>query len=365
MKKNNKKSGYILLLTMIITSMLVALVTRMFYSSSVFSTFAIVATQREQAKALAQSGMYIACAQLYVPAQTQKKETPATQPTNPISPAKGTEQKQEQQQDDPIKLLLEQVIPVLNSLQTIKFNTETSGVDGAINFYITCEEGKLHLNDLLTLITDPQLPQEKQKFFQSIFARIASVNTISENLYQSAARFFEKRKHVWLNDTTEILSARGFESFTDTMFVKLPIDKKNEHSTVYFVDLFTPQSRYGKLDPWVLSRSTCLALGMAYPNDKTVNDGLKAALKNFKKSYSWNTDWNAIFKPIYGIEFSALDKTIASLLPTNGEPFNPVAFSVTVYATVGRVTQGVHALLLRKKQQDHSIAFVPIKYYWI
>lgn len=352
LKKTRQANGYILVLTMIIMSMLVILVTRMFFSSSIFSTFAAVAVQREQAKMLAQAGTNIACGQLYVPAKSQEK-TDLQEPGKP------------KEQIDLNKKLLEQIIPIINTWQTVKFDKATNGVDGTVRFYITCEEGKLHLNDLLTIITDPKLLENKRAFYQAILTKTASINNINANLFTSAVDFFEKRKHIWLNDSTELLTERGFDQFLNNIFVTPAQKDKKTKDAIYLIDLFTMQSRYGKLDPWVLSKSMCLTLGIAHPEDNTINDRLKTAFKSYKKNYNWSSDWDAIFKPVYNISFAALGKEIVSLLPGNNEPFNPVAFSVTAYATVGKITHGVCALLLRRKQQDQSVAFIPIKSYWI
>jgi len=338
---------------MIIISMLVILVTRMFFSSSTLSSFASIAVQREQAKMLALGGIRIASSKLYISAQTTEKSE--TQPTDKHTP-----------QVDINKKLLEQIIPFINTWQTVKFDRATDGVDGTVRYYITCEEGKIHLNDLLTIISDPKLPEAKRTFYQRLFKKIMDANTISGNLFTSAIDFFEKRKHIWLNDSTELLTAHGFDQFSNAIFIAPQNTKdKQTKNTAYLTDLFTMQSRYGKLDPWVLSRATCLALGITYPEDNAIKDRLKATFKNYKKNYNWAVDWDAIFKPIYNIEFAALGKEFVSLLPGNNEPFNPIAFAVTAYANVGNVTQGMCALLLRRKLPDQSLAFIPIKSYWI
>ena len=341
--------GYILVLTMIIVSLLVTLVTQMYYSGTLFSSFASVAVQREKAKMLAESGVSIACGQLYVSGAAQPE----------IKQARGA---QSVQQEDPIRKLLEKVIPVLNTWQTFSFNRKTDGIDGAVHIYVTCEEGKIHLNDLLTLMTDVKLPENQVAALKKLFSKIAEINGLEGDLYKSAFDFFEQRKHIWLNDITELLTAPGFDQFANFVFVLRAIDKKKQKPRVFLTDLFTPQSRYGKIDPWVLSSSVRFVLGMTNPDDNKIQDRLKTALKSYKKSYNWSADWDVIFKPVYGIEYAALSKEITSLFTPD---FNPVAFSVVSYATVGRVTQGVFALLLRKKQPDQSIVFIPVKSYWI
>jgi flagellar basal body-associated protein FliL len=355
-KKSNAAPAFILVLTMVIISLLTVIVTQMFFSGSFFSSYAAITRQREKAKVLAESGVRIACAQLYVPvAEAEKSVGIVKQPSA-----------QKQEPVDQTKKLLEQIIPVLNTWQAFTFNQKNDGVDGTLDIYITCEEGKIHLNDLLTLMTDAKLPENRMTLLKRLFTKIAEINQVNEDLSRAAIDFFEQRKHIWLNDVTELLNSPGFAHFNDRVFVTVPViakdAKKDIKPQIFLTDIFTPQSRYGKLNPWVLSASVCLVLGAGSSGEGKIQDRLKTALKSYKKNYNWSVDWDVIFKPVYGIEYAALGAEIASLLAPD---FNPVAFTVVSYATVGAVTQGVFFLLLRKKQQDQSIVFIPIKSYWI
>lgn len=348
MTHSNQQSGYILVLTMIITSLIILIATQMFRNSSMLSSYSTIFINREKAKALAESGIAIACAQLRINApnnDTTKKQGPTKQPPPDLH-----------------KLLLENVLPILNTWQTFSFSRATDGVEGTLHIYITCEEGKIHLNDLLTLISDPKLPQNRVTSTQKLFEKIASINNINANLYKNARNFFEQRKHIWLNDTSELLPVTGFDQFTKNTFSYWQSDKKKRTERLYLTDLFTPQSRYGKLNPWVLSPSVRMVLGITKTDSKQIQDGLKAALKNYKKTHNWAADWDTIFQPVYGISFASLGNDATFML---AQEFNPVAFSVVSYATIGSVTQGVFSLLLRKKQHDQSIVFIPIKSYMI
>jgi hypothetical protein len=158
-----------------------------------------------------------------------------------------------------------------------------------------------------------------------------------------------------------LLNIPGFSVFNEKLFVTPPVGKASKHE-IFLTDLFTPQSSYGKLDPWVLSVSAREVLGIGASSETKIQEGLKAALVSFKKKYSWPADWDILFKPAYGVEFASLGKEVSAYLTSS---FDPVAFCVASYATVGTVTQGVYALLLRKKQPDQSVTFAPIKFYWI
>lgn len=343
--KKQSCNGYILVLTLIIMSLLTIVVTQMYYIGSSFSSFATLAHKREQAKILALDGVYLACSQLHMPEPKDDKaqKTPGQQP------------------EDPIKLLLQKILPLLNTWQTVVFKPAQDHVDGTLQLYITCEEGKIHLNDLLTLISDPNLSEANRLFVARLFGKIAELSGAHADLYKGAQEYFEQRKHVWLNDVSELLNIPGFSVFNEKLFVAPPVGKTPKHE-IFLTDLFTPQSSYGKLDPWVLSVSAREVLGIGTSSEIKIQEGLKAALVSFKKKYSWPADWDILFKPAYGVEFAALGKEVSAYLTSS---FDPVAFCVASYATVGTVTQGVYALLLRKKQPDQSVTFAPIKFYWI
>lgn len=352
MNTQHIRNGYILVLTLIIMSLLTIVVTQMYYIGSSFSSFATLAHKREQAKILALDGVYLACGQLHMSAPKDDK-TPKQVPTAQKTPG--------QPPEDPIKLLLQKILPVLNTWQTVVFKTPQDRMDGTLQLYITCEEGKIHLNDLLTLITDSNLSKEKRAFVVRLFGKIADLSGAHADLYKGAQEYFEQRKHVWLNDISELLNVPAFSVFNEKLFVAPPVGKTQKHE-IFLTDLFTPQSSCGKLDPWVFSVSVKEVLGIGASSETKIQEGLKAALVNFKKNYSWPADWNILFKPAYGVEFASLGKEVSAYLTTS---FDPVAFCVASYATVGTVTQGVYALLLKKKQPDQSVTFAPIKFYWI
>jgi len=348
-----QREGYVLVLTLTVISLLVIIATQMYYLSTGFSSFSRVVIKREEAKMLALSGVQLICDRLYLPApKKEKKDTVKDQKSGPAP------QRQASQQDESQNvLLLQQVLPMLNRWQAFPMS-EKKGVDaGEIKVYVACEDGKLHLNNLLSLMSQKGLGPERVKLIQMIWKQITQSIGAKKNLYEAALNLFERRNRIWLNDITELLEAPAFQVFDGHVFVGLSNSKKDK---VSLMDLFTPQSRYGKLDPWVLSASIRSILGL---NPQPVTkDQIGALLKGFKSTHNWKNDWNGILKPLYGKDFNALPKGIELMLSPK---FDPAAFSVVSYGIIHGVPQGIYAILSKKQLDDGSVVFVPIKSYWI
>jgi len=341
-----QREGFILVLTLIVISLLVVIATQMYYLSTGFSSFAHVAIRREEAKTLALSGVQLARDRLYLSVpKKEKKEGSVSQ-----KEASGQNESQDQ-------LLLQRILPVLNRWQSFELNKQKDGVDGEIKIYISCEDGKLHLNNLLSLMSQKGLTPERIKLFKTLWQEIAKAVGAKKSLYESAFDFFERRNRIWLNDTTELLEAPGFQIFDGRVFIHLP---NSEKDVIYLTDLFTPQSRYGKLDPWILSASVRTILGLK-PQPVT-KEQVDALLKGFKSVHNWKNDWNRILKPLYGKDFNALPKGIELMLSPK---FDVAAFSVVSYGIIDDVAQGIYAILSKKQLDDGSIVFIPIKSYWI
>lgn len=346
--------GYILVLTLIIMGILVVISTQMFYVSTSFISFARVAVSREKAKMLALSGVQMACDHFYLPvpkkeAQKVKKEEPKGQPL----------QQQTGQLPQPSQnvLLLKKALMVINNWQSFSFDQKKDGVEGEIKIYVACEDGKLHLNNLLSLMSQKGLGPDRIKYYQELWQAITKAVGAKKNLYASVLDFFDRRNRIWLNETTELLEIPSFDIFDGKLYVPLSNDGKE---SIYLTDLFTPQSRYGKLDPWVLSSSIKMILGLK-PQPITEKQ-VEKAIKGFKTAHNWKNDWNGILKPLYGKDFNALPKGIELMFSPR---FDPSAFSVISYGIVDDIRQGVYTILSKKQLDDGSVIFLPIKSYWI
>ncbi len=355
-----QREGYILVLTLTITGLLVILGVQIYYLSSGFSSFARIAIKREKAKSLALSGIQLTQNQLYVPPQKKEnknqREVPSQQGKNQKKEAEVKKEPQEPAESQQL-ILLKQVLPLINRWQKIKFDKKKDGFSGELNTYIACEDGKLHLNNLLSLMAQKGLTEDRLKSYRDLWLLLGQASDMKKGLYESVVEFFERRNRIWVNDVTELLIIPSFKVFANKVFVNLP---NSEKIPLYLTDIFTPQSRYGKLDPWVLSVSMQTILGLK--SNVLSQDEVGAMLKEFKSSHNWKNDWNRILKPVYGKDFNELPKGIELMLSPR---FDPGAFSVVSYGVVDDIVQGVYVILGRKAQDDGSILFGPVKSYWI
>ena len=130
---HSQQSGFVLVLTLIMLSMIVMLVTQLFQSSVIHFYFDRTVIEREKAKMLARSGIELAYSLLTIP-----------QPQEGNEGAKAGYPPQEKK-DLNIELL-KKILPTLNRWQTFALTQETDGIDGEIKLCITCEDGKLDLN---------------------------------------------------------------------------------------------------------------------------------------------------------------------------------------------------------------------------
>jgi hypothetical protein len=372
---NKVREGYVLVLSLIIMGLLVLIATQVYNLSYNFSAYSHFVIKREKAKMLALSGVQLMRDVLYSPplkeekgkdSKTPEKEKGSDQkkaPEKDEAEAKGNKGSKEdsvqkkKKEDAALGALLIRVLPLLNQWQKLKLTQQKDGVDGEIKTYLACEDGKLHLNHLLGLTVQKGLSEERTKMLQELWQKISQITKAKKSLHGSAKEFFDRRNRVWLNDVSEILEAPGFEVFRDKLFEGLSNGNKE---VVSLMDLFTPLSRYAKLDPWVLSASAQKLLGL---QPKKIDKNKAAEIgKDFQSAHNWTNDWDKLIKPIYGKEFSALPKGFDLMFSIR---FDPAAFSVVSYGIVDDVKQGVYTILTQKKQSDGSSIFVPTKTYWI
>jgi hypothetical protein len=95
------------------------------------------------------------------------------------------------------------------------------------------------------------------------------------------------------------------------------------------------------------------------------NGPIADAIKNFKGSYSWPTDWNNTFSKLYKKDFNSLPKGITRLL---GTQFGPETFSVLSYGTVGQITHRIYAILERdttNREAKEPTKITIKKLYWL
>jgi hypothetical protein len=363
--KHRQKSGYILILVLMLTSLSVVLVSYIYNKGFGVIPFSYGTIQREKAKMLALSGIQIALSQF-----AQEIEIPKTETQPQAPPTKANQQTPQQNpQDEASKKFLETILPLLNSWQTFALKEEVDGIDGEIKICITSEDGKLDINQIF----DFNKHEFKNASFIAEFFKEGFKNVGKEDLFSEFEKFLKER-HYKLDDPTELLLIKGFEVFRHSLFYepKERIEKKEGTKTkgpLYLADIFTVWSGKTTVDPWLLSPSMSTIFGLQRIDLGTELDNKKKLakqwVKDFKSENNWQQDWNKILSPVYGVDFNSLAKGFDSLLSTK---FDPRIFSVLSYGKVGDITQRILAIVERVIKQEESTFSPQVKIkklYWL
>jgi len=380
------KPGYILVLTLIIMALATAIVTRLFYQGSAYLPLTNLAIDRKKAKNLALGGVQLALSKLNsLPAPNKSPDQNGE--------SQKTKSKPKEQQ------FLDQILPIINQWDTVNFKQEIDGIDGKVQFCLTCENGKINLNQLYDFtkhefkdfefiqriankanerkqnygLPEELLEKAVSEYEQALGLLLTQIGKITaqeqefEQALGSLISFLASRKYQLL-DVTELLEISEFSYFKTHVF-REPInlqDQDQSHHTrnIYLTDIFTVSTASPKLEPWLFSDSNLTILG--FPTT-AANDIMKrtAAVTgwtaNFKISSQWQADWDKTVGLMYEVQFKDVNKSAISLL----EPqFKPQVFSVLSYGTVGNITQKVCAII-KSQTQGKAAQFVVEKLYSI
>lgn len=350
------KKGYILVLTLLLTSALIFIVTQVFYLST--STYFLSTTliRREKAKVLALSGVQLAISRLTV--KEEKKE--GTTENNQPSKAPDQAQQKPNAQNDRTKKLMEQLLPQLNRWQTFTFDEATYDFEGEIKFCICCEDGKVNINQLYDFKKHDFKKPEYKKLLAYLLDAAEKMGADKGLLSQFEA-LLKERKFA-LNDVTELLAAKNGDYFKTHVFYNP--DLVGEKKNVFLTDIFTTFSVSEKLQPLLLSNSlnSLLTLATVQANDSARRQELvQQLIKNYKSTLDIQKDWNTLIKPLVAKDLNVLPK---EMIPMFNAQVAPKVFSVISSGTVMGVTQKVYAILQFTENQDKVIVSLK-KLYWM
>lgn len=356
------KSGYILILTLMAIALITTIVTKMYYQSSAFLPLSELIINRQKAQSLALGGVQLAVSRL------SGSEDQKSKPVN----------------------LLNRILPSINRWQTFNLKEEIDGVTGTLKICISCENGKINLNQLydfqkhgfkdvqktVTIDSEKSLDVKQvenskfQNLLQEVFVSLSKLtkNEIdAKNANQALIKFLSARNYQLL-DITELLQIPELNYFKKHVFYEPPTsDQKLEDTAkiVYLTDLFTTWTDQIQVEPWLFSDSilALLSFPRAQPNDIMKRDSIvKEWTKNFKEVSNWQSDWDKSLGLVYNVELANLPKIGMSLFETK---FNPQVFSVIACGTVGSVTQKVYAIIKLQSESAGSSFFSVEKLYWI
>lgn len=388
MKYTNSKSGFIIPLTLMILSISIMIVSYIYIRTAVFVPYIDVMAKREQAKMLAMGGVNIALEQMLKKDKEGpsinsgrtdgKQATPGKQSdgkqgatssgsSGPSSVRPESIEGQSSQKPDPAKQLLKNILPALNRMQTFALKEEVDGLNGEIQIMISCEAGKIPINDVWdfeaqkfieledggsgqNVVIQPggkKLDKKTWKdILQELFKRIET-QTGGKKLFEAFEKFLKSRQYK-VNDVTELLTIKEFEVFKNSVWYEAPRKTKEKRGEkehpLYLQDLFTTTSS-SNINPWYFSDSVLGVLDSPRAKLGEIKNREKQMSKwiqNFKPNRTWKTEWEKQLKPVYGVDLQNLPKGIDMILDSSEVPSY---FSVVSQGTVDQVTQRLVAII--------------------
>jgi hypothetical protein len=370
MKYANSKSGFIIPLTLMILSISIMIVSYIYIRTSVFIPYIDVMAKREQAKMLALGGVNIALEQML----KKDKDGPSinsgrmeSKKTDTPDSGRANAENSRSQKPDPAKQLLKNTLPALNRMQTFALKEEVDGLKGEIQIMISCEAGKIPINDVWdfeaqkfieledgasgqNVVIQPggkKLDKKTWKdILQELFKRIET-QTGGKKLLEAFEKFLKSRQYK-VNDVTELLTIKEFEVFKHSVWYEAPRKIKEKRGEkdhpLYLQDLFTTTSS-SKINPWYFSDSILGVLELPRAKLGEIKNREKQMSKwiqNFKPTNTWKTEWEKQLKPVYGVDLQNLPKGIDMIFDSSEVPSY---FCVISQGTVDQVTQRLVAII--------------------
>lgn len=335
MHNKSQNSGFILLLTVLLLSLMMVIVTKIYYRSSGVIPFVYTSLRRDQAHLLAFSGVQLAMSVLASKDYAQEE-------------------------------YLKQVFPTVNDWHKIELKKDLDGIDGEINFCITCEQGKFNLNKLYDF-EKHAFPEGKRKALVEIFAK---TNLLKPDFMAELESFLKTRAKP-LTDISELLeSPRLAELFKDQIYYA---PSKEHQAKIFLTDLFTVVDTHTKANPLLLSNSVLNLMGLNSYQDGAARQQSVAAV--FKKLHDLQEKPKAgaapakapeieeIISDLYGVpKISKLSPEILALFVADILP--PMTFSVLVYSTVNLITCKIFAII-QSDNANGGTYFNVVRLYWI
>ncbi|RTL04298.1 hypothetical protein EKK58_10845 [Candidatus Dependentiae bacterium] len=363
-----KKSGYILVFTMIMMAALSAIVVYIFNRGMTAIPLIAIALEREKAKMVAFSGVEIARSLIVGPQNQQTKETKKAGTQEAVAKKQDAQSNNQQEKQNPDQQFLQHILPRLGRWSTYELKASVDGVDGQLQLCITCEDGKINLNTIYDFNKHAFMGQNVQvgnwKTMLETLLKTVGATTKTADLFPSLEAFLKKQQGP-LEDVTQLLLIPAFAPFANILYVPCPKEQnKDIVPAIALTDLFTLYGNTAGLEPWLFSTSVQLACGIKV-NTTTFKQRTKDVMqwtKNFKPSPQWKTDWNITLKNMYEKELGALPKGLDSFFVGT---FKPTFFGVLVQATVGRVTQKIYAIIERtRRSHNNQIVYDSIVRKW-
>ncbi len=369
---NHSQKGYILFITFSILALCTALVSAFMMKGMTHKKIAMALLEQEKINQFLLSTPALAQSYLYFSADEVE---PAAKDDGPEKSADGAAQGA----GGFAKKLLDKLLPVVNKTQKFMIKGIEKDFPVVVSLTFFCESGKINVNGLYDLVEnkfyDEGVEGKDQKVFATVlFDQIAKI-TGHPSLLNAFAEYMKQRK-LPFNDVTELLAIPEFATcFAQDIFYQQPTRKENEdakNQKIFLTDIFTVASENDTIQPWLLSPSLCVLLGIAPSHHQQDGAGQQEDKKidtsGFQPQANWAKDWDTTIKSIYEISYDKLpDAYKIKLAPT----FAPTTFSLLisvekeVVAGENNMKKEMFAILKEKKLPDNSINYDVIKLYQV
>lgn len=391
---NHAKPGFVLILTILISAFCMVLITSIMQRAFMFGRQTNIYLDRQRARTVVLGSLELVKDQI---SYIEKKEDKKADQKNAAA-AKQSGQSSDQKTDPKAekdaarKAWVKKLLEICNTWQTIALSDEKSGIVATIELFVTCEQGKLNLRQVMDAImqmhkqkelekkkqeqldskngqkkpADPKAKQEAKKEDQGEDAKkpkpfAVELNELmlkeaNVNLIKVLEDFQKQKGHV-PEHATDLVVIPEFKALKNLLFVDMPA--KGAAQKIYAMDLFTTASGSGRLNPWLLSQSLAKLIGLTSGRAKDVSQ----LMSKFKDSMQWAKDFDAVLAPVYGKKFETLPKQLTALF---GPQFEATGFSVIAIARVGNAVERIYALF-EPDQSDQSAnkVFRVAKVYWL
>jgi len=340
---NVKKSkSSILIYTLLFISILLVLLEQFVLNTNLYSYFSVNAIDTQKARVLAIGGINLARVQLSMNEYEKKDEDKSTQKNAKPDPNKKG------------KEFLKNILPNLNRWQEFKLDEKIDGFDGKVKFCISCENGKININEVFDFKKQSFKPEMKPFFDGLSFGeKEAKGSAFARNL----EKFFKERKKK-LDDLSQLLDIEGISSlqflYNPPMYDP-PKGAEEAKRKNALMDIFTIYTKENKIEPWLFSDSLCGLLGFRRPqwNDSVkMKDIFEKSIEKFKLDLgkNWKDNWD-VLRPIYEKRFDSL-RVIEKILSPQ---FAPSVYTVISCGIVGRVEQKILAVLSVEKNAKNKV----------
>lgn len=339
--KKQSKSGVVLLFTLIMLSVIVLLVQQLMRGVWVGSHFSRTMIDRENAELLALSGINIAISQLTKETEQEKK---LASEKNPMLTAS---QREDLKKTTPEQKVLETILPHLNRWQEFALQEKVDGINGTIKICISCEEGKININEAFDFKTMSFKPD-----YQKILKGLEIPGKLpTGEILTVLTEFFKQRKKK-IDDVSQLLDVfgkYGLDIFYKPPSPALGKQKPEPNQDLMLQDIFTIWTNDDRINPALLSDAMCAIFTLRRPvaNDATTRkERFKQCAQNFKKEMA--SDWVANWKHLE-LLYDQTPKILPIIKDLFSKEFGLKTFSVLSCGKVGSVEQKVLVVI---QEQD-------------